>query len=346
MSDSIENSYNLIPWTPVHRDVIIHSRNRRAFWQDYKSRCIYMVTITRHDSLTFPFSHVVNAGLDGDGRIKAMSRLTRCGRVICKELYRMEQFYEEVRILKSEIMPDHLHFIIFVREHLPIGLGGVVKFFKGNCTKHLRQAFPDFAATGLPVFGDGYNDRIVFRKGALDTMMNYVTDNPRRLLLRQMYPSFFRKVCRLEIGGSMFDAYGNLDLLYEPVKSPLIISRRYSESERKEYEEEWAETARCGGVLVSPFISSAEKEKRNELLEQGASVIHIVDYGFGERYKPSGKMFDLCASGRLLLLSEISIRTDVKEMKRERALHMNDTARWLVAFTKPDSVVIKGKRTG
>lgn len=340
MENSFEISYQNINWNPVGQDIITHSQNRRAFWNDYKSRRIYMVTITRNSRLNTPFSRVTYAGHDNDGRIKAITQPSDYGKIISEELYRMERFFNEIKLLKNEIMPDHMHFIIFVKERLDIGLGGVVKFFKGNCTKRLREVFPKFEEMGISVFGSGYNDRIVYREGALDIMMNYVTDNPRRLLLRQMYPSYFRKACRLKIGERVFDAYGNLDLLYEPIKSPLIVSRRFTVQEKNEYENEWYETARCVGALVSPFISESEKEKRNTLLREGASAIHIVDYRFGERYKPSGKMFDLCAAGRLLLLSEICTQTEEKEMSRLRALHMNDTARWLVSATTSKSIKI------
>lgn len=342
MENDIELSYTHIPGNPLYRDVIIHSQNRRAFWHDYQSRCMYLVTISRHEAVKEIFSSVVPDGVDDSRRLRARTVLSDFGLVLFRELYNVEKMYSQVRIMGSAVMPDHVHFMVFIEEELKIGLGGIVKFFKGNCTKQLRRISPLFAEKNIPVFQDGYNDRIVFRRGMLDTFLKYVTDNPRRLLLRQMYPQFFRKVCRLRIGERIFDAYGNLDLLYEPMKSPLIVSSRYSKEERTNYEREWEETARCGGVLVSPFISEAEKNLRNDLIKKGASAIHIVDFPFGERYKPSGKMFDLCASGRLLLLSENCIQTTDKAMKRHRALHMNDAARWLAGISQ-GAAIIGGK---
>jgi len=342
-SENPDASYDACGIQLPARDVIIHSQNRRAFWHDYKSRCIYMVTITRNETLKKDFSSILNAGSDASGRLNAITELSDWGKIIWEEIYRLEHFYQEVQIIKSVVMPDHVHFIVFVREHFDLGLGGIVKFFKGNCTKRIRDLFPDNVDPACPLFRKGYNDRIVFRAGMLDTLVNYIADNPRRLLIRHLYPSFFRKVKRLIIQDRVFDAYGNLDLLYEPAKSPLIISSRYTDNERKQYETDWTETLRCGGAFVSPFISEQEKARRNEYIEGGASVIHIVDYSFGERYKPSGKMFYLCALGRLLLLSEVSMQTEDKEMRRSRAIKMNDTARWLIDFTKSGTVKIARK---
>lgn len=237
--------------------------------------------------------------------------------------------HEAVKEIFCCVMPDGVDNSRRLRARTVLSNFGLVLF---------RELY-NVEKKNIPVFQDGYNDRIVFRRGMLDTFLNYVTDNPRRLLLRQMYPQFFRKVCRLRIGERIFDAYGNLDLLYEPMKSPLIVSSRYSKEERTNYEREWEETARCGGVLVSPFISEAEKNLRNDQIKEGASAIHIVDFPFGERYKPSGKMFDLCASGRLLLLSENCIQTTDKTMKRHRALHMNDAARWLAGISQGAAIM-------
>lgn len=342
MDNDIVLSYKSIPNNPPCHDAIVHSWNRRAFWHDYRSRCMYMVTVSRHKSLKEEFCRVVPDGVDDSGRMKAHAVLSDFGIVLSRELYNVERMYPQVRIMGSAVMPDHVHFMIFIEKELQIGLGGIVKLYKGNCTKQLRIISSPFAERDIPVFQEGYNDRIVLRRGMLDTFMRYVADNPRRLLLRQLYPQYFRKVCKLRIGERIFDAYGNLDLLYEPMKTPLIISSRYSKEERAFYEREWGETARCGGALVSPFISEGEKNLRNDLIKEGASAIHIVDFPFGERYKPSGKMFELCASGRLLLLSENCIQTTEKAMNRHRAMHMNDAARWLAAISQ-GAAIIGGK---
>lgn len=67
--------------------------------------------------------------------------------------------------------------------------------------------------------------------------------------------------------------------------------------------EQWLYTAANRGILVSPFISSAEKTVRDEAEECGARFIQIINEPMNNRYKPSGRDFDLCESGRMLIIS-------------------------------------------
>lgn len=103
------------------------------------------------------------------------------------------------------------------------------------------------------------------------------------------------------------------------------ISRRYTESQLAALHQEWEETIRSHGVLVSPFISPREKEWEKRGIEEGAGVILITREVFRERFKPSGRLFDLCADGRLLLISTGKSVSDEK-LTRQEALAMNELA--------------------
>lgn len=67
--------------------------------------------------------------------------------------------------------------------------------------------------------------------------------------------------------------------------------------------ERWLHTAANGGVLVSPFISKREKEVRTEAAELDGKFILVTNSPFKEREKPSGKDFELCSIGRMLIIS-------------------------------------------
>lgn len=56
-------------------------------------------------------------------------------------------------------------------------------------------------------------------------------------------------------------------------------------------------------MLVSPFILPAEKAVRTEANEAGGRFIYITNQPLAERYKPSGRDFELCESGRMLIVS-------------------------------------------
>ena len=74
-------------------------------------------------------------------------------------------------------------------------------------------------------------------------------------------------------------------------------------TEFEEYEMQCIEKIENGAIPISPAIHYAEKKIFNTAIEMGSAVIKLIDKGFGERYKPQGKDFDLCVEGRLLLLT-------------------------------------------
>ena len=86
--------------------------------------------------------------------------------------------------------------------------------------------------------------------------------------------------------------------------------------------------AREGAVIVSAFISPKEREIRDLLLMEQLPIIEVVDNGFADRYKPSGKSFYACAENRLVQISlwnyEYSRNLTVN---REACLVMNELAR-------------------
>lgn len=63
------------------------------------------------------------------------------------------------------------------------------------------------------------------------------------------------------------------------------------------------QAARKGAVIVSAFISSKEREIKKQLLAEMLPVIEVIDNGFADRYKPSGKAFYACAENRLVQIS-------------------------------------------
>lgn len=166
----------------------------------------------------------------------------------------------------------------------------------------------------------------------LEKLRRYIADNPRRLLIRRLYPDLFQRV-NILLGETepplVLSAYGNINLLKDPCITPLIVSSRYTPEERAEWERRWNETARCGGVFVSPFISPKEAELRDRYLEEGARIIHVVGYGFPERFKPAEREFNLCAEGKLLLVTPAPTDQRDTTMTRAQALSLNALARRL-----------------
>ena len=240
-----------------------------------------------------------------------------------------------ILLKKIVVMPDHVHFIIHVREYLPAHLGRYISRLKTVCTLAVSElpGYPvDTDGNPLHIFEDNYHDRIIRNDSMLETERRYLDDNPRRHLLRKQHPEYFSSPVRIAINGEHYAAFGNILLLKDIHPEPAIISRRYTTEHLSRLKAGWEEAARSRKALVSPFISKPEKEIRKATLESGGRIIEILDNGFPERYKPSGTAFDLCLEGRLLQIAPLVYETSKIPLTRNRALELNATARQIAAL--------------
>ncbi len=197
-------------------------------------------------------------------------------------------------------MPDHIHFVLQVTDYLDEPIGRYIAPFTKNCSHiHTRLAVLSSFSTLFKPF----DDQIIFNPGHLKRAIKYVEDNPRRYLIRKKYPDLFRRHLHLLIDGHNYAAYGNVFLLRETYLLPIRVHRYWSQSEFDRYVEKCLDEIAAGAVPVSPAIHKKEKEIIRKAIEGGSSVILLRDLGFDDRFKPQGKLFDLCADGRLLLLS-------------------------------------------
>lgn len=285
----------------------------RAPWHDYTQRCIYMITLNKNPLME-------NFGiLQGDYRIPAGQKgaafisSTALGKAIKNTLRRFNSTEPNVRVLQYALMPDHLHILLFVEYPTEDTLGKIIARFKIEVNK---------AAGTTGVFAKGFNDQILKSSRSLAVLYRYLRENARRLAVRRARPEFFRRVNALEIGGKTFQAYGNFQLLDCPFKEQVIVHRADSSETRQKNREQWLYTAANGGVLVSPFISPAEKEIRKEAEEAEGRFILIISEPMEERYKPAGRDFKLCEAGRLLIISA----NLPGELSRKNCLVMNEMA--------------------
>lgn len=217
-------------------------------------------------------------------------------------------------------MPDHVHLVIRVCATIPRHLGNYI----GQLKVRITQQF------GKTVFNPDFYDCILYRNRSLDSLYRYIKDNPARLAIRRDNPEFFSRVNHLIIDGKECQAYGNIHLLEHPFKEALIVHRRYTPDQLKALTDRWLYTAGNRGVIVSPFISPAERSLRAQIEELGGKLIHITDQPFPERYKPAAHDFRLCSEGRMLI---ISIRSTSKTLTRDTCLRMNTLAEHLCTPT-------------
>ena len=160
------------------------SMKRRRVGHDYQQRCVYMITLAVEGRR--PLLGMVT----GDGEaVPAVFTPSPLGEAVIKELHSIPEYYPQVSIWQVQLMPDHLHFIIFVKERLPVHLGKVINGFKVGCNRVYRSLK---AAGDLSMLWEsGYNDRILEQEGQLQRMKDYLRDNPRRLAVKRAHPDLF-----------------------------------------------------------------------------------------------------------------------------------------------------------
>lgn len=219
-----------------------------------------------------------------------------------------------VKVLQYSIMPDHVHILLFVLQHMRDPLGNVIARFK--------QAINQACDT-VGIFNVGFNDQILKSGRSLDTLYRYIRENPRRLAARRQFPEYFRRVNDMVIAGHKCKLYGNMLLLRNPFKEQVVVHRADSQAVCAANHARWIYTAANGGVLVSPFISPAEKAVRTEADVAGGRFITITNRPMEERYKPAGRDFELCEAGRLLIVSPDSLDID---LTRRTCMAMNSLA--------------------
>lgn len=297
---------------------------KRKLNHDYRSRCIYHIVLNKAGGIP-DFSEVI--GEVDNHQWPPAVRLQSTGNVAAKALSSLKAKYPFTSILRRCIMPDHIHFVIFVKDATETHLGQIITEFKTTCSKLWKELgnSPD-----ISLFSPGYYDTILKSKGQLQRMLAYVSDNPRRYLVRKQFPGWFRRFSITD-GQRCYEAYGNWDLLDDPQIVPVRISRSFSTQELLEYKRQWHQAALNDGVLVSPFIHPGEKSVRDWAAENGAALIILTHQPFTDRYKPEGRLFDMCAEGRLLVVSVPPEGTAGDKPSRAHCLHMNAVAAEIAA---------------
>lgn len=322
---------------------------RRCVGHDYSQRQIYMVTMVTEERRQLFGQIVGHSKAPADSCDAPRIALTALGQRVQDEWWGIPRYYPQIEILALQMMPDHLHGIIFIREQLEKDLSRVIRGFKTGCNRAYRElvlANVPYIATQSQkteptlqptphvkkdryhgfLFAPGFNDRILLREGQLDRWINYLHDNPRRLLMKHEHPDLFRVQRGLIVGTQQFSAIGNRFLLDRPVKIQVQCSRRLTVEQIEAETTRLLALARKGAVLVSPSISPGEKHIMRAAFEEGLPLIILQENGFTDLAKPGGQRMEACARGQLLLLAPWQHHNEQITISRQQCLSLNDMA--------------------
>lgn len=314
------------------------SMQRRCVDNDYTARRMYMITIVTEGRKSL-FGKVVGRSEAIEPSAEAPHiELSPLGKAVKDIWQSIGCHHPEVKVVALQMMPDHLHAILFVRTRMERPLGKVLLGVKQACNQAFREVMPvEFVAVaqqhaaqsrdnGL-LFAKGFNDQILLRDGQLERWLDYLKDNPRRLLMKRENPDLFRVQRGLTYAGLSFSAIGNRFLLDRPIKLQVQCSRSITEADLKTKLATYLHAARQGAVLVSPAISKGEKAIMRTAFEEGLPLIYLQENGFTDLAKPGGKRMEACARGQLLILAPWEHHNEKKTIKRGQCLELNEMAR-------------------
>ena len=307
----------------VYKETIPSMLRRCKDW-DYKGRGIYMLTLVVRDR------HPLLGTLAGDTE-NAYIELSDLGKAVNTEVEGIPSHFPQIRVLGKQVMPDHLHMLLFVQEPIPVHLGTVVNGFKLGTNRAYWTAFsertrtehPDsatfanhqrvscadaFGASKKPApvscarsFGerekllgfwdDGYHDRILFHDGQLDAMIRYIADNPRRLALKRANPNLFRLHRQTLVGGIACTTLGNIFLADYPQRAVLQCSRSLTPADIAALRDDCLAEAANGTIYITAAISEGEKTIARTLREAGFPLIILLENGFPKPDDPHYKYF-------------------------------------------------------
>jgi len=294
------------------------SMKRRNGFHDYRSRCIYMIT------LAVEGHRPVLGELRGPDKshVETWIKPTSLGKQVLRCWREIPTHYPKVKAMEIQLMPDHIHGILFVTEQVPYHLGQVVNGFKIGCNAAARELL------GTTLWEEGYHDRILSHEGQLVTMVRYLHDNPRRLWLKRHHPEFFTVQHEVRIGNTHVAVAGNRFLLDYPIKVAVQCSRSINSEEAIAREvSRYLALARDGAVLVSACISPCEKAVMRAAFNAGVKEIVLLENGFSPMWKPGGKQFDACARGQLLFVAPWPYHSERKTITRTQCLQLNELAK-------------------
>lgn len=360
------------------------SMKRRDDYHDYTERRMYMITLEVEGRRPM-FGKIVGDAFAPQGsKDEPRIELTELGKAVQSEWLGIHGYYPQIEVKAVQMMPDHMHGILFVRDRLPVHLGQVISGFKAGCRRAEKALIAAVepqpaekkpaekktliaaaepkpagkekamiaavepqptgktaekkAATGMggylqvsalpsreyrPLFAKGYNDLILRSYDELPAWLNYLHDNPRRLMMKRTRPEWLHPFFDFRIGKHCYSGIGNRNLLTAPKRIAVRVSRRLSETEILAVMAQYLEEARKGAVLVSPAISSGEKRVMRAAFDAGLPTIVIMENGFTSLSKPHGEQFYACAKGLLLMLSPWEHHNEKRKLTAEQCKQMN-----------------------
>ena len=339
------------------------SYKRRMNGWDYTQPRIYMLTLATEGR------QPLFGTLTGDPTLPATApegphlQPTELGAAVLQEIDGIPRFYPQITIIARQLMPDHLHILLYVRQALPVHIGQVVAGFKAGCNRRWRELgcpqmpqrpqqpqrqnrwTPNNAAPGSVALEPGAvsgsvaggsaarkNSGLLWEQGYHDRVLSNQGQLQRlvdyildnpRRSLIKRHHPDWFRPKQITAAGTTLHALGNLQLLQAASRRAVRVSNHITDEQRISQQQDLLTAARQGTVLISPFISAGERQVEEAAMQERLPLVKLLDNGFAPYYKPQGQDFDACAEGRLLLLTPYDYTTQKVILTRSMCNNLN-----------------------
>ena len=149
-------------------------KNIRLNDYNYSSNGAYFITICTKNKENLLWKNV------GENCVRPLDQLplSKIGIVIENEIYKLNTVYENIKVDKYQIMPNHIHLIIFIyedsngRTQFAPTISRIIKQFKGSITKQIE----------FSIWQKSFYDRIIRNEKEYQEVWNYIHNNPLKYL--------------------------------------------------------------------------------------------------------------------------------------------------------------------
>ena len=149
-------------------------KNIRLNDYNYSSNGAYFITICTKNKENLLWKNV------GANCVRPLDQLplSKIGIVIENEIYKLNTVYENIKVDKYQIMPNHIHLIIFIYEDSNVRtqfaptISRIIKQFKGSITKQI----------GFSIWQKSFYDRVIRNEKEYQSVWNYIHNNPLKYL--------------------------------------------------------------------------------------------------------------------------------------------------------------------
>ena len=112
---------------------------RRCVGHDYTGRQMYMITMVTEGRRPLLGTLVGDVEAPPETPQAPHVELSELGKRVEEEWWATATHHPEIKVVALQMMPDHLHGILFVQEKLEKPLGMALRGFKQSCNQHYRR---------------------------------------------------------------------------------------------------------------------------------------------------------------------------------------------------------------